>query len=121
MPMATSNQKWSHSCPESHILAWWFTKRQVGMPDECLLLRVFGNCWASIHASRALARSPLTLAAVIRRPYSHRMPLSRANPDLHLPVACERRGPMAHQEVLLRLQGRRIQGLLQVIPDQQAA
>src|SRR2546421_12139151 len=45
MPMATSNQKWSHSCPESHILAWWFTKRQVGMPDECLLLRVFGNCW----------------------------------------------------------------------------
>jgi len=28
---------------------------------------------------------------------------------------------MAHQEVLLRLQGRRIQGLLQVIPDQQAA
>src|SRR5437588_5146567 len=44
MPMATSNQKWSHSCPESHILAWWFTKRQVGMPDECLLLRVFGNC-----------------------------------------------------------------------------
>src|SRR5438270_12270963 len=48
MPMATSNQKWSHSCPESHILAWWFTKRQVGMPDECLLLRVFGNCWASV-------------------------------------------------------------------------
>ena len=30
-------------------MAWWFTKRQVGMPDECLLLRVFGNCclcWA---------------------------------------------------------------------------
>src|SRR5438270_11506371 len=44
IPMATSNQKWSHSCPESHILAWWFTNRQVGMPDECLLLRVFGNC-----------------------------------------------------------------------------
>src|SRR5215475_6213266 len=44
MPMATPNQKWSHSCHESYILAWRFTKRQGRMPDEYLLLRVSGNC-----------------------------------------------------------------------------
>src|SRR5215475_4646056 len=46
MPMATPNQKWSHSCHESYILAWRFTKRQGRMPDEYLLLRVSGNCCA---------------------------------------------------------------------------
>ncbi|HZM21310.1 MAG TPA: hypothetical protein VFC02_06185, partial [Anaerolineales bacterium] len=29
---------------ESHILAWRFTKRQVGMPDESWFFRVSGNC-----------------------------------------------------------------------------
>src|SRR5262249_21898473 len=48
--MATSNQNWSHLYPESPILAWRFTKRPVGRPDECWLLRVFGNCCCDNHA-----------------------------------------------------------------------
>src|SRR5215471_844634 len=41
-----------HLCSESPILAWRFTKRQVGMPDECLLLKVSGNCWKIISIIR---------------------------------------------------------------------
>jgi hypothetical protein len=38
------NRKWTYGCHESHILAWRFTKRQVGMPDEYWLLQASGNC-----------------------------------------------------------------------------
>jgi hypothetical protein len=47
------------------------------------------------------------------------MPLSRANPHPDPAIILERFGPLAHQLLLLGLQGRGIQCLLEVMPDQQ--
>jgi hypothetical protein len=73
-----------------------------------------------VDTAGALACWSLPLAAGIRCPYSHRMPLCRAKPSLHLPSALERLGPMAHSEVVLRWEGGCIQGRLQMLPDPQA-
>src|SRR6516165_9793069 len=49
------------------------------------------------------------------------MPLRRAYPHLPSAIVLERLGPLTHQPLWLALQSRRIQGLLQMIPDQEAA
>src|SRR5215470_11153444 len=69
----------------------------------------------------AFASSSRTLTAVVGHPHRHGMPLSRANPYLDPAIVLERFGPLAHQLLLLGLQGRGIQRPLEVMPDQQTA
>src|SRR5688572_14288180 len=65
MPIATPTRKWTPSCQKSPILAWRFTKRQEGMPDECWLLQASGNCWGTPHIPCVQKRGK-TLATNIR-------------------------------------------------------
>jgi hypothetical protein len=71
-----------------------------------------------IDAHVAFASASLTLSAVVGHPYRHRQPVRCANPHFHPAIVLERFGPLLHQLRLLGLQGRGIQRLLEVMPDQ---